>query len=67
MHDQDKKLIEELGGPKKVADLLGYADGGIQRVQNWLTRGIPAKVKVDHPEIFLKQRNGANSQRADSM
>lgn len=48
----DKKLIEDLGGPAKVASRLGYGKGGPQRVHNWLTRGIPLRVKVDHPEIF---------------
>lgn len=55
MH-KDSHLIDALGGPAKVAELLGFdkADGGIQRVHNWRTRGIPAKVKVDHPDIFLQ-------------
>lgn len=54
----DKDLIKTLGGPTRVAELLGYdkADGGVQRVQNWITRGIPSKVKVDHPSIFLVAR-----------
>lgn len=52
----DKALIEKLGGPSKVAELLGYdkKSGGVQRVQNWITRGIPAEVKLAHPGIFLK-------------
>ena len=51
----DKELIEFLGGPAKVAELLGYdKDGGTQRVHNWITRGIPAQVKVDYQSIFLK-------------
>lgn len=50
----DRKLIEDLGGPSKVAELLHFPkQGGAQRVQNWLTRGIPAKVKVEHPELFM--------------
>lgn len=48
----DKETIVNLGGPAKVADLLGFS---IQRVQNWMVRGIPAKVKVDYPEHFLKK------------
>jgi hypothetical protein len=56
----DKELIETLGGPAKVAELLGYdKEGGAQRVNNWLTRGIPARVKLDHPEIFLRERVAA--------
>ena len=51
---EDAKLIESLGGPSKVAELLGYdKDGGVQRVHNWIERGIPPKVKLEHPEIFL--------------
>lgn len=51
--DSDKQVIANLGGPAKVAELLGYPKhGGIQRVQNWKTRGIPAKVKLAHPILF---------------
>ena len=51
----DSELIEHLGGPTKVAEILRYDKaGGVQRVQNWLVRGIPAQVKVDHPEIFMR-------------
>lgn len=54
----DKELIEDFGGPTKLAVLLGYDKmrGGVQRVQNWMTRGIPARVKVDHRKIFLSKR-----------
>lgn len=53
MIDDDKKQITTLGGPTKVAALLGYdKHGGVQRVQNWMTRGIPSKVKLDRPDIF---------------
>lgn len=54
--EDDKALIEELGGPAKVAELLGYdkRDGGVQRVSNWLTRGIPSAVKVERPDLFLR-------------
>lgn len=51
---EDKKLIERLGGPAKVAELLAYPkQGGVQRVQNWMSRGIPARVKLENPELFL--------------
>lgn len=50
----DKELIETLGGAAKVAELLGYdKQGGVQRVHNWLSRGIPPKVKLEYPRIFL--------------
>ena len=52
--DEDKLRIARLGGPAKVAEKLGLdRAGGTQRVHNWLNRGIPAKVKVEHPELFL--------------
>jgi hypothetical protein len=52
----DQKLIESLGGPTKVSDMLGYEKlGGPQRVHNWMTRGIPPKVKLEFPHIFLNQ------------
>lgn len=54
----DKERIESLGGSAKLAHMLGYT---VQRVQNWKDRGIPAKVKLDHPEIF--QSENANQRR----
>ena len=50
----DTELIAHYGGPAKLARLLGFPEqGGVQRIQNWTTRGIPAAVKVQFPEIFL--------------
>jgi hypothetical protein len=50
----DSDLIEKLGGPAKVCDLLKIPKhGGIQRVQNWKVRGIPARVKLQRPDLFL--------------
>ncbi|WP_242684281.1 hypothetical protein [Paraburkholderia hospita] len=51
----DAQIIEDLGGPAKLAELLGYdkAAGGVQRIQNWKKRGIPASVKLAHPDLFL--------------
>ena len=38
----------------KVAELLGYdKHGGVQRVDNWRRRGIPPKVKLERPDLFL--------------
>lgn len=51
----DAELIESLGGPARVAELLHLdKDGGVQRVHNWKTRGIPAKVKLERPDLFLR-------------
>ena len=56
----DKELIAKLGGAAKLAELLGYdKKGGTQRVHNWVSRGIPAKVKLEHQEIFLKPTQAA--------
>jgi hypothetical protein len=54
----DREIIAELGGATEVAKLLGYdlSKGGAQKVHNWLSRGIPSKVKVDHPDLFLKKK-----------
>jgi hypothetical protein len=50
----DRLLIEKLGGPAKVADLMGYEKhGGVQRVHNWQARGIPPAVKFERPDLFL--------------
>lgn len=49
----DIALIKRLGGPAKLAATLGYEQP--QRVHNWLKRGIPPRVKLDHPEIFLRR------------
>lgn len=55
----DESLIKSLGGPTKVAQLLGYdKSGGVQRVHNWCKRGIPARVKVARPDLFMP-RSGA--------
>ena len=54
---KDKHLIVSLGGPTKLAALLGFdkTAGGVQRVQNWMSRGIPPKEKLARPDLFLRQ------------
>jgi hypothetical protein len=57
-HEKDRALIIELGGPKAVAERLGYeGQGGVQRVINWMNRdtGIPPAVKLQHPDLFLPE------------
>jgi hypothetical protein len=50
----DSKIIDDLGGPAKLAEMLGYdKSGGVQRIQNWKTRGIPSSVKVARPDLFM--------------
>lgn len=51
----DKELIQALGGPTTVAKKLGLeGKKGVCRVSNWMRRGIPAKVKLDHLGIFIQ-------------
>lgn len=47
----DKELIEKLGGATTLAKRIKYS---VQRVQNWKIRGIPAKVKLEHADIFMQ-------------
>lgn len=52
---KDKDLIKSLGGPTKVARLLGYEGAkGVARVAMWCRRGIPAKVKLEHIGLFVR-------------
>lgn len=51
----DKTRILKLGGPAKVARLLGLGKWGTNRVSNWMTRGIPAVEKVKRPDLFLAE------------
>jgi hypothetical protein len=54
--EKDAELIESLGGPTTVARMLGFEGlAGSRRVFNWTKRGIPAQVRIDHPDIFLAQ------------
>lgn len=52
----DKNLIDSLGGITKVAALLCVST---QRVCNWKRRGIPSRIKVEFPHLFLKQHHEA--------
>ena len=58
--DPDWDLVQKLGGPTKVAEVLGCS---VQRVQNWKSRGIPATVKLTRPDLFLPQLRKARSQK----
>jgi hypothetical protein len=52
----DKEIIEKLGGSSKVAALLQLGGRFPQiRVNQWKTRGIPAKIKLQYPHIFLRK------------
>lgn len=49
--EADKALIAKLG-MAKLANRLGT---NVQRVWNWTKRGIPPKVKLEHPDLFLQK------------
>lgn len=57
--ESDKQILLKLGGSTKVAELLGFKDK--QRVQNWMKRGIPAKIKLQYPHIFLNPNIQSNN------
>lgn len=60
--ETDRALINELGGVTKVAEELHIS---VQRVSNWNRRGIPSKVKLDHPDLFLRDlKNKAKREKA---
>jgi hypothetical protein len=51
---KDAETIDRLGGSTKVSRMLGFPkEIGTQRVNNWKRRGIPARIKLDFPKIFL--------------
>lgn len=58
----DKEIILSLGGPAKVADLIQSKNR--QRIQNWMVRGIPAKVKLEFPHLFLNLNIHKSNQSA---
>lgn len=60
--EADKEILLKLGGSTKVAELLGYRDK--QRVQNWMKRGIPAKIKLEYPHLFLNPNIQSNNTAA---
>lgn len=64
--EQDAKLIEKLGGPARVAERLNLDKraGGVQRVSNWIRRGIPSDVKLAHPDLFLPQFTARSTESA---
>lgn len=58
----DQDLIERLGGTTNLARLLGWPlPGGARRVNNWRARGIPARIKLEYPNLFLKGRHAKAS------
>lgn len=50
----DKELIYNLGGTTAVAKILKIKP---QNVNNWVKRGIPAKIKLQYPKLFLTKKS----------
>lgn len=59
----DAELIEKHGGPTKLAKKMALPEKwAAQRIHNWKTRGIPARVKLAYADLFLSAEalgNGA--------
>mgnify|MGYP000207789282 CR=1 FL=1 len=48
-----KKIIELHGGCTALSKLVGVSP---QCVYNWKKRGIPARMKLKYPHLFLNQK-----------
>lgn len=50
----DAELIKSIGAAN-LARILGFNDsGGVQRVHNWISRGIPARMRLARPDVFAR-------------
>ena len=58
----DAEILDEQGGPGAVARKLGYSH---QRVHNWYSRGIPAQVVLDHPDVFEMKLKAISKHKAE--
>lgn len=59
----DAELIKHYGGPSRIAAMLGWHESrAVQRIHNWRSRGIPARVKLQFPHIFLAPELAAPAQ-----
>lgn len=65
----DAQLIGRFGGATKLAARLGFPlqGGGVQRVQNWKERGIPAAVELANPWIADERRAMSDATRPEAM
>lgn len=53
----DRATIERHGGAEAFALKLGFPlPQGYFRVAKWMQRGIPARVKLEHPRLFKARR-----------
>lgn len=64
----DADVIARLGGPAAVARALNYPPhNGVQRVHNWMKRGIPPAVKLQRPDLFLAPEVVGQSAHAEAL
>ena len=57
-----RRLIDHVGGPKAFAKTLGldYTEQGqAQRINNWRTRGLPARVILNNYQLLQRLRRQA--------
>ncbi|MBE9590008.1 hypothetical protein IM753_03250 [Moraxella sp. K127] len=59
---KDEEIIRKLGGAAVVARFLNKK---YTTVHNWTTRGIPAKYKLEYPELFHRPINELKPLKAD--
>ena len=62
----DAELIEKHGGPTKLAKKMALPEKwAAQRIHNWKTRGIPARVKLAYANLFLSAEALGNGSGVD--
>lgn len=64
--NEAKKIISAAGGVTGFAKLLGLADTPWhkQRISNWLRRGIPPSVLIEHYNVIQRLRGDDAKKRA---
>lgn len=56
--NEDKRLLQSIGSYAEVGRITGNSP---QCVFNWTKRGIPARIKLKYPDLFL------NSKKSDDQ
>lgn len=54
--NEAERIIAEHGGGVALAKKMGLTEKWLpQRLHYWKTRGIPAWLKLEHPDLFLSE------------